>query len=66
MEAIYEFFKSHPKVAYSVTTVAKRLNMKRGHIHRFLASEENSHIKRVEPGYVGSGKRKLNVFMYSE
>ena len=66
MDTVYDFFKSKPNVAYSVTTVAKRLNMKRGHIHRILASEENTHIKRVVPGYVGSGKKMVNVFMYHD
>lgn len=66
MDTVYEYFKSHPNVAYSVTTVAKRLNMKRGNINRFLASEENTHIKRVEPVYVGSGKKSVNVFKYYE
>ena len=66
MNTVYEFFKSHPNVAYSVTTLAKRLNIKRGQINRFLASDENTHIKRVKPEYVGSGKKSINVFMYNE
>ena len=64
MNKVFQYFKDHPNVAFSVTTIANRLNLKRGYVNWLLQSAENTQIQRVDPLCVGSHKTSLRVYKY--
>ena len=64
MNEVYEFFKNNPNIAYSVTTVSRKLEIQRKKVYHYLASDENTDIQRVDPLSVGSGKKQVNVFKF--
>lgn len=53
MNPVYDFLKAHPQGKYSVSTIAKRLNMKRRPVMRLCMNTET--IRKVHPQEVGWG-----------